>query len=61
MNNSSLAQIFLEKNFEPIIVIIYIKSIKERVDYSGRDATRRERFCQLVFFNGLKGLASQWF
>jgi hypothetical protein len=40
---------------------MYIESIEERVDCSGRNAAGRERFCQLAFFNGLKGLASQWF
>jgi hypothetical protein len=61
MNDSLLAQTFSGENFEPIMVTMYIESIEERADYSGIDATGRERFCRLVFFNGLKGLASQWF
>jgi hypothetical protein len=61
MNDSFLAQIFLGENFEPIMVTMYIESIEERVDCSGRDAVGRERFCRLAFFNDLKGPASQWF
>jgi hypothetical protein len=61
MNDSSLAQTFSGENFEPIMVTMYIESIEERADCSGRDAAGRERFCRLVFFNGLKGPASQWF
>ena len=40
------------------MLIIYIESIEEKADYSGRDTVGRERFYWLVFFNGLKGLVS---
>src|ERR1700758_4712518 len=51
MNDSSLAQTFSGENFEPIMVTMYIESIEERADCSGKDAAGRERFCRLAFFN----------
>jgi hypothetical protein len=61
MSDISLAQTFSEENYKPIVVMMYIESIEERADSSGRDTVGKERFCCVAFYNGLRGKASQWF
>jgi hypothetical protein len=61
MNDTSLSQTFTGMNYKPIEVEMFIESVEEIAENSGRDASGKDRLCRLVFYNGLRGAAAQWF
>jgi hypothetical protein len=40
---------------------MYIESVEEIAENSGRDTVGKARLCRLMFYNGLQGKAKEWF
>ena len=61
MNDNTLSQTFTEVGYKPIYVKMYIWSIEKIAEHIGKDKQDIEELCQLMFYNGLRGKARQWF
>jgi hypothetical protein len=53
------AQAFTGENYWLIAIVMYIKGIKAIADGVGKDEVGRVSLYWLIFYNGLKGVATQ--
>ena len=61
MNDGILSQTFNDENPKKIEVRMYIQSVETRAAVLSTGSDKELGICQLIFYNGLKGAAMQWF
>ena len=61
MNDGILSQTFNGDNPKKIEVRMYIQSVETRAACLSVGSDKELGICQLIFYNGLKGAAMQWF
>ncbi len=61
MNDGILSQTFNGENPKKIEVRMYIQSVETRAACLSVGSDKELGICQLIFYNGLKGAAMQWF
>ena len=61
MSDNTLLQTFIGVGYKPIHIKIYIRNVEKIAEHVGKDKQDIEELCQLMFYNGLKGEARQWF